>query len=219
MAGNAPQYTLPYSISGAPNPAYAAPPRGSDPHTPPGEPYAQQLRSGVVGQTPDPMRLNQIPIRDEMPDPRDAPQNFYLGLNGVNRDMIQRHGAETQDGNGWTSPAPMVRQFADNPRWRQYPEARPLNRLNPNTYSFTRPYGQRWAQIQNLGRHFSMADHRREYPIYGMAPAPAWRNTERVTPAPWDTNIVDRGTQTAYAPAPQLPHYEVPMNSQRWVLT
>jgi hypothetical protein len=41
-----------------------------------------------------------------------------------------------------------------------------------------------------------MADHRREYPILGMAPVNSRRNTYRVEPTPWDINIVDKVDET-----------------------
>jgi len=36
-----------------------------------------------------------------------------------------------------------------------------------------------------------MADHRRNYEIGGMQPATSRRNTFRIEPTPWDTDIVD----------------------------
>src|SRR3546814_8656870 len=41
------------------------------------------------------------------------------------------------------------------------------------------------------GQHFSMADHRREYPILGIKPNHLRRNTYRLDPSPWDADLVD----------------------------
>jgi hypothetical protein len=46
-----------------------------------------------------------------------------------------------------------------------------------------------------------MADHRRNYPILGMneqrKPGAGTRNTYRLAPVPWDSNIVDVPPDTA----------------------
>jgi hypothetical protein len=56
--------------------------------------------------------------------------------------------------------------------------------------SYTRPFDQ-VVRRRFTGDHFSMADHRRDYPIFQMTPVNQRRNTFRLEPAPWDTNLVD----------------------------
>jgi hypothetical protein len=56
--------------------------------------------------------------------------------------------------------------------------------------SYTRPFDQT-IRHRLTGDHFSMADHRRNYPIFQMAPVNQRRNTFRLEPAQWDANIVD----------------------------
>lgn len=70
--------------------------------------------------------------------------------------------------------------------------------MSPNTYTFWRGMGHGGPQDtpnELNGIHFSMADHRREYPVLGMQPqkkpGAGTRNTYRLEPAPWDSNIVD----------------------------
>ncbi len=204
--------------SGAPNFAFAAPGNSDRPfNTIPVQPWAPKLHS-VPGQTPDPMRTGAMPVRDEYPNPGEPPENFYHGAHGVSRDFMQRIQAEHTVSNGWSVAAPTVKRMALPPRWaNQYPEARPTNRLSPNTYSSTRPYDQALARRFN-GNHFSMADHRRTYPVFGMATAGDWRSTTRVDPAPWGTNVVDKPDTEPFTPSQQLPQYDLPMNQSRWVL-
>lgn len=219
----------PINPSGAPNPAYVVPQKGQDlpghnvPTTFPGDPWSVNLAgSNAPSDTtsnhfPDPVQAQKIPARTEYPQPQLPPQDFYLGVNGVGRDVIQRHAVESQRGNQYDVAAPNPFRPAPNPRWAQYPEHNNLTARNsPNYYSFTRPYDQNYERRLN-GSHFSMADHRRNYPVFGMAPARTWRNTSRVEPAPWDSNIVDTVQGPSYSPGLQIPTYEAPMNSQQYV--
>jgi len=143
--------------------------------------------------------------------------HFYLGEGGIGRDVIQRHGVEFQQGNQFNVAAPTPFNPAPNPRWHQYPEHNNMTARNSqSTYVFTRPYDQSYARRLN-GSHMSMADFRRNYPVFGMAPAKTWRNTSRVEPLPWDGNVIDNPTGPSYSPGQQIPIAEVPMNSQRYV--
>lgn len=244
---------VPINPSGAPNAAYAAPPRGmmgygsssggldtAVPTTPPGDPYATNPINAATapGDTvsnfiPDPMQTLQMPIRDMYPDPV-YPADFYVGPHGVGTDSLQRHSVEQWDSIGWTTPpggeAGSANQWAPNPRFAEYPEGgnypgftedtpgtvRPTARESQNTFYFTRPWDQQWARRLN-GMHFSMADHRRNYPIMGVKPAPSWRNTSRVDPPPWDANIVDTPDGPANVLAPAIPVYDPPIGSQQYV--
>lgn len=205
--------------SAGPNFAFAAPGAGDRPfNTIPTQPWAPKLHS-VPGQTPDPMRTGAMPVRDEYPNPGEPPDNFYHGVHGVARDFMQRLGVEHTVSNGWDTQAPTVKRMALPPRWaNQYPEARPAtSRKSPNSYTSTRPFDQTYARRFN-GNHFSMADHRRTYPVFGMATSGDWRSTTRVDPAPWGANVVDAPDTQPFTPGQQLPQYELPMNQSRWVL-
>ena len=220
---------------------YGAP--GNDapvPATLPGDPYANNYQNEAKGPgdtvsnfIPDPMQQFQMPIHTMFPDAEEAPQEFYLGVHGTGRDTIQRHSVESQTAVAWDVPAPSggtAERWAHNPRRNAYPEGgnvagftdstpateRTTDRNSPNSYSFTRPFDQQFERRFD-GRHFSMADHRRNYPIMGMKPPPTWRNTSRVDPAPWDANIVDTPGGPSFLPGLQVPQYEAPMNSQAFV--
>lgn len=241
---------IPQNPSGSPNFAYAAPSKGkmgfgspgSDtavPATMPENPWAPGLQQPnnpqdtLSNYIPDPMQSGQVPIHTMFPDPDEPPQEFYLGVHGTGRDVIQRHSVESQKGNEWQTPAPSsgtADRWEKNPRRNAYPEGgnvagftestpatvRPTARNSPNSYSFTRPFDQRFNRRFN-GSHFSMADHRRDYPVFGMAPAKTWRNTSRVDPPPWDSNIVDSPEGPATQLAPSIPIYDPPMGSQQFV--
>lgn len=90
----------------------------------------------------------------------------------------------------------VYRGFTDNPnrypdKWQpEYPT------LRPTTYEFTRDMNQwRGEKVLN-GTHFSMADNIRAYPVGGMEPARERnrRNTFRLNPPPWDSQMVDMPT-------------------------
>src|SRR3546814_10876093 len=72
--------------------------------------------------------------------------------------------------------------------------------MSPRSYTFTRPFdslNRNYANVsigsarQLNGQHFSMADHRREYPILGIKPNHLRRNTYRLDPSPWDADLID----------------------------
>lgn len=117
-------------------------------------------------------------------------------------DDSRRHSVEDQDADGWQEQkGGSGKAIAPDPRRNPPPEDRLTMKMAPRSYSFTRPFDQLNrsygdAQVgtarQLNGVHFSMADHRRTYDILGMAPAQRTRrNTYRLMPPPWDTNLVD----------------------------
>lgn len=175
-----------------PNPRFAVPTQGGNPpewHDSPVNAWAPKL-DGTVEGTPDPMRIGTKRTRDYRPEPADPPQDFWLGANGPGREKIMRHGVEHNDSDGMAADIPALKPQARNPRENPGPEPRPTNRLSPRTHTFTRPFDQYYARQFN-GNHFSMADHRRTYPILGMEPVNRRRNTFRAEPAPWDSDIID----------------------------
>lgn len=144
---------------------------------------------------------------DSYPDPTRPPENWYAPQDA---DKKQRHSVESIDTDGWAelkggSGYPRAR----NPREVPPPEDRPTMKMAPRNYTFLRPFDQ-WnrqygpaanasvnSSRQLNGTHFSMAGFRRDYPILGMRPgSTSRRNTFRLTPAPWDENIVDMPPET-----------------------
>lgn len=166
----------------AANPRYAVP---RDSITPgfsgwePVSPSATELRIGADGTTPDIRRIQQWDSPPESPDPRRA---LY-----ENAERVTRHAElETLHATGWEElqEYPGL-AFMKHPRWRPYYSIRPTSRMGPNTYAFTR----RWSIPQSTGVHFSLADHRRNFPVGGMKPqGRIGENTYRLDPAPWDAD-------------------------------
>lgn len=192
------------------------------------------LRTSPTG-IPDGTRVGETPRYDFRPDPGRPPEEFWQKLD-ADRDV--RYGvSETVDGNGWDEnkhgaggPDPsnnVYVRWAPNPRSTPPPEPRITSSLVPRTYSYERPFDQLnrpWADgpvgsaRRFLGLHFSMADHRRNYEILGMAPqrfpGMGTRNTYRLDPVPWDSNIVDRAEESSPV-SRVLVQREVPAPSSR----
>lgn len=145
-------------------------------------------------EIPDNSRLQERALRDFYPDGPKTPEQFYGNRDS---DDAKRHGVENQDANGWNESKGIgsERRWAPNPREIPPPETRVTERLSPRSYSFLRPFGHglgKGSTPNNFsGQHFSMADHRRNYEVGGMQPATSRRNTYRIEPTPWDTDVVD----------------------------
>lgn len=197
---------------GVPNPAFAVPTEGENARDYADSPvlaWSPRL-AAEIGETPDPMRLAKTQVRAYRPAPADPPADFWLGAHGIGREEVQRHRVEYQDADGFEANLPVRRTWAPNPRATPPPEPRPTSRMSPNTYVFTRPFDQTPARHLN-GIHFSMADHRREYPILGMAPVKRRRNTFRAEPVPWDIDLVDMPSPAATDGRPgAVVSYEIP---------
>lgn len=200
-----------YSGATAPNYRYAVPEFEDHDYVdnPAGE-WAPGLRDGAE-TIPDAHRTRNMPLYQYRP-PANAPaEQWWLGNNGPGRENVSRHRAvETVDGDGWQmTRGDMTRKRAAPDVYRTPPpEPRPTNLMAPTTYSYTRPWDQNVERSFN-GQHFSMADHRRTYEIYGMAPIRTNRNTYRADPQPWDTNIVDEAPE--YSPvSARIRQVEVP---------
>lgn len=205
---------------GAGNSAYAVPTEGgNDPnyHDSPVTAYAPTL-DNTAGATPDPMREMQMPVRDYRPNPRFAPTYFWTGPRGPYVDYMQRHGVEFLDADGIEANRPESRRQALDPKRTPTEEPRWTNRLSPHNYVFTRPFGQDYERYFN-GSHFSMADHRRTYPILGMNPPPFKRNTYRADPTPWDTDLIDQpNPQPSYSQGRIVAYDLPPMMNSAWRL-
>ena len=203
-----------------PNPAYAVPTQGmNDPnfHDSPVTAWAPHLDE-EPGNVPDPSRLKDIPRRDYRPEPGVPPEYFWAGTRGPGTERLARHGVEFQDADGFAVNAPNTLHFADNPRWHPPAEPRPTSRLSPHSYVFTRPWAQETERLFN-GNHFSMADHRRRYPILGMQPFTRRRNTYRADPTPWDIDRVDEPNPVQAATPGRIVAFDVPPSGgQSWRL-
>lgn len=164
------------------------------------------------GDTPDPMRTGRMVRRDRMPDPARPPEDFYGRLDADDR---ARHSVETQDADGWEEfKGGSGKPAARNPREKPPAEPRPTSRLAPRSYSFTRP---EFGGPRDLtGVHFSMADHRRDYPILGMAPVREHRNTFRIQPTPFDMEMGDvPPNDPTDVPAGRIQAVAVPLSASR----
>lgn len=172
------------------------------------EGYATELRIGSEGTTPDDIRIGKREPPEN--DPNDPDYNLHQ-----KSDFHRRHAVE-QTVTHWN-----VRQENDpipkRPRDGDVLPTRPTAKKSPLSYLFTRPwhiprfveeiYGDD-AQDERgaLRRHFSLADHRRLYQIYGMAPrGGVGTNSYRKDPGPWDQDLVypvnetpERGTSLSF---------------------
>jgi hypothetical protein len=190
------QYSNP-ADSGTPNSAYAAPGLNED------APYNDEF--GWTGQlkigqqsTPDAQREERA--RGQWFYPRgheEEPGPFY---DSRDADDKARHKVEYQDADGFTIQKNWKPVNRNNPRETPPPESRLTSNMSPRSYTFMRPFDQFNRDYANVeigsarhlnGQHFSMADHRREYPILGIKPNNNRRNTYRLDPTPWDSDIVD----------------------------
>lgn len=184
--------------------------------------------------TPDSERLRITPIHDYRPDPKQPSDNASLWT-GLDADRKWRYGVEFQDADGWQetktgfgfpNPSQGANRFARNPRELPPKEPRPTSELAPRSYIFERPFmtGQPGMGQRSLnGNHFSMADHRRRYPILGMKaprrPGYGTRNTYRIEPPPWDADLVDKPPINQQLPDIEpIPAINVPYVSRSWRL-
>lgn len=185
--------------------------------------------NGSAVEVPSAQRLGSIPRRDYRPDPVRPPEEFFDRLGA---DNIGRHGLEDVHPTGWREQKgvlPTDRRWEDDPRRTPPAEHRWTMGMAPSTYSFTRLFDQfnrthagdplTGSARQFNGNHFSMADHRRTYEVGGMAPVHSARNTYRLTPPPWDTDVVDlppvQGSNTVNA---RVRSVELPFGTRSWRL-
>ena len=174
--------------------------------------YAATLRTSTT-EIPSAQRLQQTPLRDYRPRANRPPEEFW---GPKDADDKKRHSVESVDADGWEERKGYKR-FAPNPRSTPPPEPRMTSLMAPRSYSFTRPFDQHSARKLN-GQHFSMADHRRNYEILGMSPVRTMRNTYRIEPTPWDTDVVDLPPDNTYQPDARLMGTDLPMPTRSWRL-
>lgn len=102
------------------------------------------------------------------------------------------------------------KERAPDPRWNP-PQPSRAPRV-PAPYRFNRVYSDfpKYGHHELVGLHFSMADHRRDYPVGGMRGSTrVGRNTYRLTPADWDESSGD--TVPTYSPPTQAVQTQSPM--------
>lgn len=208
-----PQYSMPRS-------SYAAPSLEA------GDAYndefgwGPELRMSTVN-TPSAQRLGAIPRFQDYPDPQKAPEVWYDRLDA---DEEKRESVTDTKAVGWTELKGLAvgdLRWADNPRRKPPAEPRITQQLSPATYSFTRPFDQLnrthagdppTGSARNLnGTHFSMADNMRTYQAVGSMPVRTGRNTYRLEPTPWDTDVVDLPSNSGPdTPSARIRSIEVP---------
>lgn len=146
---------------------------------------ATALKESTTG-TPDASRMKHAPLFETRPG-EGNPVSWWRRFT---RDTTARYSVEYQDADGHEVAPKFLRRMKPRPVPSDAGETRPTMRMNPHTYVFTRPVEAPMVPLN--GVHFSMADHRRDYPILGMEPPrKIRRNTYRIEPEPWDTNLVD----------------------------
>lgn len=185
MAGNA--YVLrPTTPGAAPGPAhgaYARPafavPTEDDVVEGINDGFSPVLGPASEGTSPDDIRTGKRePV---FGGPRQQFKNDVLAVDSLNRTADER-----QISTGWPieQKKPVVGVIPE--QVQDIGPTRPTASMSPNTYLFMRP----WERPESTGEHFSLADHRRKYQIYGMAPrGGVGVNTYRLDPKPWDTNL------------------------------
>lgn len=182
------QYGTHIEYDDAPNPDYV-PESGNHEYVFPLG-WATKLAT-KIGGTPDPQRERSERTLTVRPDGDEPPGRFYGRLDA---ETARRESVTHTDGTGWQVQKSEYIQGPD-PRWNPPMETRLTSGMSPASYSFQRPYNQYSkgnGARQFNGMHFSMADHRRNYPIAGMESAKSYRNTYRASPAPWDADMYDQ---------------------------
>lgn len=155
--------------------------------------------------TEDPDRLDNRKRVDSRPNLADV----FGWWRKKDADTAKRESVTSTTSIGWTErKGGSGRAVAPRPLGKDTGEPRPTMALGPNTYAFSRPFDATMERHFN-GVHFSMADHRRTFEIYGMAPVSHARNTYRIEPGPTDRDITDMPQDASYTPqyavTPDLP--------------
>lgn len=169
--------------------------------------WGPKLRTSSV-ETPSAQRLGVIPRYDDYPAP-EKPWRFWRRRD---KDAAARESVTSGQDIDWREHKGISsrdKRWEYNPRLHPPAETRITEQLSPGTYSFTRPFDQLNRDYDGVkvgskrhfnGQHFSMADHMRTYEAVGTAPVRTLRNTYRLEPQPWDSDIVDVPQSQTYAP-------------------
>lgn len=209
-------------------PEYAVPQHGSYavPSLQAGDAYndefgwapGQKMRAPSTTDVPSVQRTNVGMLLTFRNPPEQAPETWYGKRDS---DARGRESVVDLDADGREEFKGITagdQRWAYNPRLHPEPETRRTQTMSPSSWSFVRPFDTGYARTFN-GLHFSMADHRRNYEILGMAPVSSRRNTYRQEPVPWDTDVVDMPDNNGEAQLPysRMTSPELPM-SRRWRL-
>lgn len=141
---------------------------------------AQDMRPRIEG-TPDAQRVRvlPIPLYDDTAYEGERKQRY------AQENVGQDNQPEFKGIDGGH------KRFADKPEVRASAEPRWTAMEHPGSYSFERPFDQRYSH-RFSGEHFSMADHRRQYEVLGMQPQTRFRrSTNYIEPQPWGTSVID----------------------------
>lgn len=153
--------------------------------------YSTPLKAGgsASGESfPDSMRTGQrespIPGRN-FNNPRWQAREDSEFLHRMDAEDYELQGTVRQ----YKIPAPKVPYWTDE----RLP-TRPSATRNPAYRTFQRPWhiprNIKDALGEDATQHFSMADHKRRYEIFGMVPrGSVGVNTYRAQPKPWDENL------------------------------
>lgn len=141
--------------------------------------FSPQLGPASEGDLPDDIRIGK---REPIFGGPNA-QNIHRVL-AV--DNLNRRADEKQISTGWHIQQRKPEIGIIPEQVQDIGPTRPTASMSPNNQLFMRP----WERPESTGEHLSMADHRRKYQIYGMAPrGGVGVNTYRLDPKPWDTNL------------------------------
>lgn len=160
-------------------PAFAVPDTDSTELPGYGEGFSPALGDSSEGNQPDDIRTGKREPIFGGPHQQDI--HLVRGMDNINR-----RADEVQISTGWNvqQRKPEIGVIPD--QVQDIGPSRPTASRGQNTYLFMRP----WERPESTGEHFSMADHRRKYEIYGMAPrGDVGVNTYRLDPKPWDQNL------------------------------
>ncbi len=167
--------------------------------------------------TPDAARLRDAPLFETRPG-EGEPKAWWRRFTG---DLLGRHSVEFQDADGAEVAPKRAPLFYMRPRPSDIGDTRPTMKMNPSSYTFTRPFPGMGTAGRFTGVHFSMADHRRDYSILGMEPPrKTRRNTYRIEPEPWDTDLVDMPVTVDSSPdVTVVAEYAAPSGNRSWRLS
>lgn len=178
----------------APTAAYTVPTPGHDGYADSPIVAWSPTLTGRADGTPDPRRTGQTDGPAYRPTPYNGPPEDWWAGAGPGRETLNRHHRQeyvNPEGFEETRSLDPGKRAVPDIRRTPPPETRLTQKLSPHRWVYTRPFDQDLAHDQMKGNHFSLADHRRTYPIMGMEPAVQRRNTYRQDPAPWDTYLTD----------------------------
>lgn len=179
--------------------AYAVPdiPESTDPENTDGG-YSPVLRvTGASGTLPDAIRIGAKEPPENDPNVREYNARRTADFHSRHADEITTVGWDIRQSKPFVPPVPDQIQ--------EKPAIRSTARRSPLGYLFTRPWHIPRTVHDIFGGdpvdHVSLADHRRNYEIYGMAPRGTMgANTFRKDPQPWDRFLIVQPSEMPVEP-------------------